>query len=338
MLKGLSRFLIEHEPHGQGFDVAHPTGVGSGRVSITCRGCGSSHEYSTTTVGFERERPAPAADPPPVPAPPAQTPFPSPVPAAIPAETPGPGLPRYIPPGPEIGKPGRRIRPGRRVGPAPEPAPKAVESVEEAKREKERRPSRLRSALLIAAAAAVLAFAFVRVTGDDGDEPNPTPTTAQQAPTTTPGPGPAIPTPPQPAPAPPEPEVISAKTFTVEVPAGWERSPSPQGLLLVPASEDSASLQVYSDPDPGAPLMELSSKSADVLRSESGSEPSAPRPAKLDGQPAFEITANGGGDTYTAVGSIANGNRYLVIATEADDAQGDIDEQLKSAIASLKLQ
>jgi hypothetical protein len=55
MLEGLSRFLVEHEPHGEGFDVAHPAGLGSGRVSITCRGCGALHEYATATIEVERE-------------------------------------------------------------------------------------------------------------------------------------------------------------------------------------------------------------------------------------------------------------------------------------------
>src|SRR3954467_12160928 len=57
MLEGLSRFLIEHERCGAGFDVEHPAGVGSGRVSITCRGCGARHEYLTSTIEIEREVP-----------------------------------------------------------------------------------------------------------------------------------------------------------------------------------------------------------------------------------------------------------------------------------------
>src|SRR5881397_2138089 len=55
MLQGLSRFLVQHERCGAGFDVAHPAGLGSGRVSITCRGCGARHEYATATIEVERE-------------------------------------------------------------------------------------------------------------------------------------------------------------------------------------------------------------------------------------------------------------------------------------------
>ncbi|MEK6277123.1 MAG: hypothetical protein AABM29_03810 [Actinomycetota bacterium] len=68
LLEGLSRFLIRHEPCGAGFDVAHPAGLGGGRVSITCRGCGARHDYATATIEVEREvriepgSPAPPAD------------------------------------------------------------------------------------------------------------------------------------------------------------------------------------------------------------------------------------------------------------------------------------
>jgi hypothetical protein len=55
MLEGLSRFLVEHETHGGGFDVAQPAGIGSGRVSITCHGCGAQHEYATASIEIERE-------------------------------------------------------------------------------------------------------------------------------------------------------------------------------------------------------------------------------------------------------------------------------------------
>src|SRR5436305_13999876 len=70
MLEGLSHFLVEHERCGEGFDISHPAGLGSGRVSITCRGCGARHEYATTTYEVEREiriepleaQPEPGAD------------------------------------------------------------------------------------------------------------------------------------------------------------------------------------------------------------------------------------------------------------------------------------
>ena len=54
-LGGLSRFLAEHEPCDAGFDVEHPTGVGNGLISMTCRGCGKAYQYSPGTIEIERE-------------------------------------------------------------------------------------------------------------------------------------------------------------------------------------------------------------------------------------------------------------------------------------------
>jgi hypothetical protein len=96
MLEGLSRFLIQHERCGAGFDVAHPAGLGSGRVSITCRGCGARHEYATATIEFERElkietTPPPRRPPPPPRRPPsAIPPRPAPYPDSLPPPAPPP--------------------------------------------------------------------------------------------------------------------------------------------------------------------------------------------------------------------------------------------------------
>jgi hypothetical protein len=53
MPESLSRFLVEHEQCGAGFEVAHPSGLGSGRVAMTCRGCGASHEYAGASLETE---------------------------------------------------------------------------------------------------------------------------------------------------------------------------------------------------------------------------------------------------------------------------------------------
>jgi hypothetical protein len=55
MPESLSRFLVEHERCGAGFEVAHPGGLGSGRVAMTCRGCGASHEYAGASIETETQ-------------------------------------------------------------------------------------------------------------------------------------------------------------------------------------------------------------------------------------------------------------------------------------------
>jgi hypothetical protein len=53
--RGLSEFLVDHERHGEGFDVSHPDGLGNGRIEITCRGCGKAYSYAPGRVRVERE-------------------------------------------------------------------------------------------------------------------------------------------------------------------------------------------------------------------------------------------------------------------------------------------
>lgn len=53
-LKALRQFLFEHESCGAGFDVSHPNGLGSGRVSTRCRGCEAVYEYTSEPMELER--------------------------------------------------------------------------------------------------------------------------------------------------------------------------------------------------------------------------------------------------------------------------------------------
>jgi hypothetical protein len=126
MLEGLSRFLVQHERCGAGFDVAHPAGLGSGRVSITCRGCGARHEYATATIEVERElkiepldwprRAAPPVPPVPPPRPTPQAPIP-PRPAPYPEST----RPSVPPASPRAEDTAAEARSG--VGPTPAVTP-----------------------------------------------------------------------------------------------------------------------------------------------------------------------------------------------------------------------
>jgi hypothetical protein len=142
MLEGLSRFLIQHERCGAGFDVAHPAGLGSGRVSITCRGCGARHEYATATIEFERELKIETTKPPRHPPPPPRRP-----PSAIP--------PRPAP-YPDSLQPPPTPTPPAEPPPEPTPAPRSTAAA---------RPATTHSA---SAAAAAAARPAPRVTGAAG--------------------------------------------------------------------------------------------------------------------------------------------------------------------------
>ncbi|HEY5053472.1 MAG TPA: hypothetical protein VII45_08700, partial [Solirubrobacterales bacterium] len=153
-LKGLSSFLVEHEPCGAGFDVSHPAGLGSGRVSMTCRGCGSTYEYATATIEFERE-----------------VEF-EPVGAREDSAPPAP--PTYVaqPPAAEIEAPADEGPDDALEPVADEPEPGKAGSDAKKKAGRRRRPpkgwtrDRLITAGLLLFSVAALIFAVIRITGD----------------------------------------------------------------------------------------------------------------------------------------------------------------------------
>jgi len=49
--KGVARFLAEHQVCDAGFDVLRDSGLGGGRLSVTCKRCGQSVEYRVAEVG-----------------------------------------------------------------------------------------------------------------------------------------------------------------------------------------------------------------------------------------------------------------------------------------------
>jgi hypothetical protein len=235
MLQGLSRFLVQHERCGAGFDVAHPAGLGSGRVSITCRGCGARHEYATATIEVERElkiepaerraqpqppAPAPRPEPPAqIPEPPAQIPpRPAPYPDSVrpPAPSPPPsgatGDTAAAPPSgdlPPVGPgPTAGAAPAQRTSPSPHATPPATGLQRPGAPPLRRPPAesalarfwrspRATLALLVVAAVA-LGIAVVRLVNDNGGS-SPRTTPAATATSPTPGAPPATTTP---APAP----------------------------------------------------------------------------------------------------------------------------------------
>jgi hypothetical protein len=99
--RGIAHFLSEHEDHGGGFDVQREPGEGTGRLTVTCGGCGEAIEYQAAEVdprelaateaeGLDGWGPIPPAEP-----------------AAAPS-APRPAPPRRRPPQPE--RRGKRTR------------------------------------------------------------------------------------------------------------------------------------------------------------------------------------------------------------------------------------
>jgi hypothetical protein len=327
-LKGLSSFLVEHEPCGAGFDVSHPAGLGSGRVSMTCRGCGATYEYATATIEFEREvefEPVTVA---------ATT-------EAVVAEPPSPTFVAQ-PPAPAIEAPAPPA-PSPPAGdsdesdPEPESKQAAAANASSGPRRTRRSPKRLTreraiTAALLLFSVAALAFVVIRIAGDDNESsststPTPsvatTPTTAVK--TTPTAPKPAHPTP-APKPKPKQPkaspatptaneQVIKTSRFSVIVPSDWtQRGASGGGTLLAPAGSAPVSLQVFFENDPGLTEQRMSAQTARFLRSRDPSAAvSSPQKKRVAGNPAFQLDATGPAGTQTAVGVLADPYRYLVL-------------------------
>jgi hypothetical protein len=49
--RGIARFLAEHQNHDAGFDVQRDQSEGTGRLRITCKGCGETIDYRAADAG-----------------------------------------------------------------------------------------------------------------------------------------------------------------------------------------------------------------------------------------------------------------------------------------------
>lgn len=354
-LKGLSTFLIEHEPCGSGFDVSHPAGVGSGRVSMTCRGCGSNYEYATATIEFEREvefmpigghDSTDAVAPPPLPVP---THFVQPAPAEIeqgPADDDSPDLEADSPPPTKPGgKPGAKSPGGRRP-------PKGWTR------------ERLITAGLLLFSAAALVFAVIRIAGDSGESTNPAePPTPAAAPPAAHAKAPASAAPthkapataqakpkaaqPKPAaePKPKQPQkpavdtrVVKTERFSVTVPKDWtQRTASGGGILLAPPGSAQVSLQVFYEDDPSLSIGKMSVQTAGFLSSrDPQAAVSAAKRLRVAGDPAFEVTANGPAGTQDALGVVADPYRYLAIVSADPGTPKSVRATAQQALLSFE--
>lgn len=343
MLEGLSRFLVQHERCGAGFDVAHPAGLGSGRVSITCRGCGARHEYATATIEFERELkvepadtssrtesplpPPPTRQPLPHPEPPSSQrrgtpipPRPAPYPDSTRAEAPTspaptaqpPVLPPTAAPGPGAGTtPPSQGRAAGTARPRVAMGQGQPAGAADVLRRFWRSP-RTTTVLLVVAAAA-LGFGVVRLVNGSGGSPSHSVPTTPSPPASV---APTAPTPPRPAsgspvPAQPLPSTTTIRTqrFTIQVPAGWAERASTGGLLLQPRGDQRVNVQVFFQRSPALSLTKMARQTDRFLR---GEVPGATIFARRT-PVGHELTARGPGETAVALDIASGPYRYLLL-------------------------
>ncbi len=351
MLEGLSRFLIQHERCGAGFDVAHPAGLGSGKVSITCRGCGARHEYATATIEFERELKIETTPPP---SPPPSPPRRQPTPEIPPRPAPYPDLTQPPAGEPPAQEPTRAARRGAGAAASGAAAggpqlPGRARTVAEATAAAaatarrpgitagvKRRPAVARAwerfwhspratTTLFVIAAVALGFGVVRLLNSGGG--NSSSSSTQQAPNLSPptATAPTAPTAPvapttttQAAPQPglpSQPATVTLRTrhFTIAAPAGWTEHTASGGLLLRPPGGGGVNVQVYFQRSPGLSAGLLASQTADFLRREVPGARLSRGSATIAGARVVEQTARGPGETAVAVDVLRGPYRYLVI-------------------------
>jgi hypothetical protein len=322
LLEGLSRFLIGHEACGAGFDIAHPSGVGSGRVSITCRACGANHEYATATLEVEREvRIERISAPRSRPAPPTE------------ASDAGPAFETalVVGPGPE---------PVVERAPVREPATPAVPASAPPAAARSGFPWRehgVTIALFLVALAA-LAFAAYRVASDDDEEAGPTQPASPAAAAPAEAPGEPQRQGPPPAAVVPEPsapalETLRTQRYQLRLPPSWTQRQSGGGLRLAsPAGR--ASLTVFFERDPSMSRAEMAASAADfVARRNPGSEVPAP---ERTGAGAFSVLAATGARRETAVGFLRGDYRYLLMRSETRGAAPAERRQARAVQASFR--
>jgi hypothetical protein len=308
MLEGLSRFLILHERCSAGFDVSHPAGVGSGRVSIVCRGCGAQHEYLTSTIEIQRE-----------------------VQFQVRASDSVPATPATIPQGDLAGLPRHEPPTAAEEAPPPPAAPAA-----EKRRIGGLTGARAGTAALLLIALTALIFAIVRLAGNSSD--NKVATTAGGPAgegATTPAQPPAAP---QPTPAEtPGLRKVTTQSFSISAPAGWRAKSIGTALRLAPGKGAGAMVRVYSDKRPDLSLSEMGRLSGQLLRREHpGGSLSSIRRTAVGGTAALKVRVRFKGGSESALAIAHGAFRYLLLVSVSSNASAATRRDAADVVASLR--
>ena len=287
-VEGLSRFLVEHEACDGGFDINHPSGVGSGRVTVTCSGCGARFEYLRDGIAAGGEA---GTQPPPAP----------------------PAEPRRRPPAPARPAPARR--PGRPGSDRPA-RPRGEDRPRDAGPSRPLRWNDPRALALIVLAAAAVTFAVISI-ADGGDEGTPAPETGEAP--ASPGAGQGSPgsgeTGPGEEGAAADFAGIRTATFAIGSPRSWSQGVSGRALLLR-APSGAAAVRVYSQRAPDLGLRSMAAGTAGLLRRRSGGgEVSALERTRYRGYRAFRMQARSKRLRLRATGILAGDRRYLILTS-----------------------
>jgi hypothetical protein len=297
--RGIARFLGDHQHCDAGFDVRRDSTVGTGRLSITCKGCRQAITYKAAEAGEL------AAGPP--------------LPDGGPTSLAGPELPE--PPATESFKPVSARAPSRSTD-----------------RNLTRLIPMILIGGLIIAGLVLIAVGVLR-TGDESQSRLPTTPQEANAPADTPAPAAPPPEqaapPPEPAPQVELSRRDFAGRFAIGVPAGWEAVPGSDTIAIAsPGGE--AEIRVFSEPGE-APTVQLARSARDFLAdARAGAEVGKPKPLRLGQQPALSITATYEGGEEIAVVLSGGGYAFVVLRRVDSDASAAVAAEADQALASFR--
>jgi hypothetical protein len=314
--RGIARFLAGHQGCDAGFDVARDRGQGSGRLRITCKGCGASIEYRAAEARNLADAEARTLD---------GARFGSPrEPAAV-----------VVSGAPIAGPAASAAGSGRAAGEA------------DAERARGRLPS-LAIAAIIVAGACLIAIGLLRGGGQgDGDAAR-TPTIATgpapgSAGAAAPSRGSGAPTQgnganPGNAPSEPRPRLSRRSVlgrFSLGVPAGWEQGVV-DGAFVVSARGGRAEVRVFFQRG-GTSLSALGSSASGFLASEHpGATVSRSRRGRCGERRGIRVAADYASGSELACVLRAGGYSYLVLRRVDNGADPAIRAAARASFASFR--
>jgi hypothetical protein len=316
-VRGVARFLTLHQDHDAGFDVQRGQGIGTGRLRITCRGCGESVEYRAADAGELAAGPDLTNDGGDMARPPDTR-----VAAAAPAT-----------PTPKGAVTKRRKKP---------------DSAAEPRRTGPRLRGRwLSTAAIVLAIGGGLLLVAIGLTRDSGESPS-TPQPTQS--TTTPTSAAAVPPASQPQPQPPAknqfpgvgqgpPPALDRESFAgrfaIGVARDWDADIEGSAVTITAPGSD-AEIEIYFEAG-DRPLGELADAAASFLRDRhSDGKVGTASPLQFAQARALQISSHYPGGTEVAIVFVSGGYKYLVLEREDSNLSASTTRQARAELASLK--
>jgi hypothetical protein len=302
--RGIARFLSDHQHCDAGFEVRRETEAGTGRLSITCKGCGEAITYKAAEAGELAAGPDLTNGDGGAPGP------------ATPVDTPDDqGLQRVAPRAPSRSTDRSRLLPVILIG----------------------------ALILIGVVMIAAGLLRSGGTGrtDEATEPVATEATAPAETTPAEPAAPAETTPPAdttPAPG-AAPVKLDRRTFegrfAIGVPAGWKAGASGGAIAIAP-NGDVAAIKVFFEPGM-EPATELARGAARFLADEhEGADVSGAQPIRLGEEKGARVDATYSGGEESAVVLSASGYTFLVLLRVDGGASPAIAAEGEAALASFR--